>query len=101
MHTPTSLSLSLSLSQHSNVVKFYDAWEDDKNVYILMELCSGKTLADVLKAKGRLSEEDCAWYMDRLLNAMRYLHGRKVIHRDLKLSNVFIDFKGDIKVRTA
>ena len=45
---------------NAHVVKFKKCFEDTNNVYILMELCSDKTLADVVKRRGRLTERECA-----------------------------------------
>ena len=39
--------------RHPNVVQFYDAWEDEQNVYMILELCTGSNLADIVKKKGR------------------------------------------------
>ncbi|CAG9463967.1 unnamed protein product [Pedinophyceae sp. YPF-701] len=83
---------------HTHVVRYVDAWDDDQNVYILMELCSGKNLADIVKARGRLDERTAAVYVEQILDAMYFLMKSKVIHRDLKLSNLFLDERGRIKI---
>ena len=74
-----------------HVVKFKKCFEDAENVYILMELCSDKTLADVVKRRGRLTESECAPYAREMVSAVAHLHRDcGVIHRDLKLGNVFL-----------
>ena len=76
---------------NAHVVKFKRCFEDKDNVYILMELCSDKTLADVVKRRGRLSESQCAPYLREIVSAVYHLHvDRRVIHRDLKLGNLFL-----------
>ena len=76
---------------NAHVVKFKRCFEDKDNVYILMELCSDKTLADVVKKRGRLSEQQCAPYLREIVSAVYHLHVEKrVIHRDLKLGNLFL-----------
>lgn len=76
---------------NAHVVKFKKCFEDTNNVYILMELCSDKTLADVVKRRGRLTERECAPYLREIVAAVAHLHReRNVIHRDLKLGNVFL-----------
>ena len=76
---------------NAHVVKFKRCFEDKDNVYILMELCSDKTLADVVKRRGRLSEAQCAPYLREIVSAVYHLHVEKrVIHRDLKLGNLFL-----------
>ena len=76
---------------NAHVVKFKKCFEDDENVYILMELCSDKTLADVVKRRGRLTESECAPYAREIVAAVAHLHRDcGVIHRDLKLGNLFL-----------
>jgi len=52
-------------------------------------------LKEFLKKRKRLTEAECAQYVIQILNALRYLHAKKIIHRDLKLGNLFLgkDFK--------
>ena len=73
-----------------HVVRFVRCFEDDANVYILMELCSNKTLADVVKQRGGLSEREVACYAREIVAAVAHLHANRVIHRDLKLGNLFL-----------
>ena len=55
-----------------------------------MELCSNKTLADVVKQRGGLSEREVACYAREIVAAVAHLHANRVIHRDLKLGNLFL-----------
>ena len=55
--------------ENAHVVKFKKCFEDTNNVYILMELCSDKTLADVVKRRGRLTESECAPYAREIVAA--------------------------------
>ena len=73
-----------------HVVRFVRCFEDAANVYILMELCSNKTLADVVKQRGGLSEREVACYAREIVAAVAHLHANRVIHRDLKLGNLFL-----------
>ena len=75
---------------NAHVVRFVRCFEDAANVYILMELCSNRTLADVVKARGRLTEPECAAYAREIVTAVAHLHAHRVIHRDLKLGNLFL-----------
>ena len=76
------------------VVRFARCFEDAANVYILMELCSDKTLADVVKRRGPLSLPEAAAYLREIVPAVASLHRAKIIHRDLKLGNVFLTAAG-------
>ncbi|XP_044366560.1 disease resistance protein RGA5 isoform X2 [Triticum aestivum] len=77
-----------ALSGHKNLVKFYDAYEDDENVYIVMELCEGGELLDRILARGgRYIEEDAKAIVVQILSAVAFCHLQGVVHRDLKPEN--------------
>lgn len=77
-----------ALTGHKNLVQFYEAYEDDDNVYIVMELCSGGELLDRILARGgKYSEEDAKAVMVQILNVVAFCHLQGVVHRDLKPEN--------------
>ncbi|KAJ3098775.1 Cell cycle serine/threonine-protein kinase cdc5/MSD2 [Phlyctochytrium planicorne] len=86
------------MMSHPSIVKFYTVFEDDLNVYMLLELCENKTLVEMLKARRRLREEEVRFFMWHLLDAVRYMHDNRVIHRDLKLGNLFLTSHSRLKV---
>uniref|UniRef100_A0A3Q7IGU4 Protein kinase domain-containing protein n=1 Tax=Solanum lycopersicum TaxID=4081 RepID=A0A3Q7IGU4_SOLLC len=74
-----------ALTGHRNLVQFYDAYEDEENVYIVMELCKGGELLDWILARGgKYSEDDAKAVMVQLLSVVSYCHLQQVVHRDLK-----------------
>ena len=83
---------------HPNIVKFEHYFEDANNVYILIELCHNQTLNDLLKRRKRLSELEVQYYVLQIVNALKYLHNLKIIHRDLKLANLFLSEKMQLKL---
>lgn len=77
-----------ALTGHKNLVQFYDAYEDDDNVYVVMELCKGGELLDrILSRGGKYSEEDAKAVMVQILNVVAFCHFQGVVHRDLKPEN--------------
>lgn len=77
-----------ALSGHPNLVKFYDAFEDANNVYIVMELCEGGELLDrILSRGGRYREEDAKTIVVQILSVVAFCHLQGVVHRDLKPEN--------------
>lgn len=77
-----------ALTGHKNLVQFYEAYEDDDNVYIVMELCRGGELLDRILARGgKYSEEDAKAVMVQILNVVAFCHLQGVVHRDLKPEN--------------
>ncbi|KAM7270241.1 hypothetical protein ACFE04_029455 [Oxalis oulophora] len=85
-----------ALTGHKNLVQFYDAFEDEDNVYIVMELCQGGELLDrILSRGGKYSEEDAKIVMVQILNVVAYCHLQGVVHRDLKPENFLYISKED------
>ncbi|BFG37776.1 CDPK-related kinase 7 [Prunus yedoensis var. nudiflora] len=73
---------------HKNLVQFYEAYEDDDNVYVVMELCKGGELLDsILSRGGKYSEDDAKAVMVQILSVTAYCHLQGVVHRDLKPEN--------------
>ncbi|KTW31812.1 uncharacterized protein T551_01073 [Pneumocystis jirovecii RU7] len=68
------------------------------NVYLILELCENKTLMDMLRKRKRFTEPECRFFLLQVLGATKYMHSRKVIHRDLKLGNLFLDENMNIKI---
>ncbi|KAH7437706.1 hypothetical protein KP509_05G084900 [Ceratopteris richardii] len=83
-----------ALTGHHNLVKFYDACEDNTNVYIVMELCEGGELLDrILSRGGKYSEEDAKLVISQILNIVTFCHLQGVVHRDLKPENFLFTTK--------
>uniref|UniRef100_A0A6N2K5S3 non-specific serine/threonine protein kinase n=1 Tax=Salix viminalis TaxID=40686 RepID=A0A6N2K5S3_SALVM len=85
-----------ALTGHKNLVQFYDAYEDEDNVYVVMELCEGGELLDrILSRGGKYSEEDAKIVMVQILSVVAYCHLQGVVHRDLKPENFLFTTKED------
>lgn len=83
---------------HPQIVAFEHYFEDTENVYILLEMCHNQTLNELLKRRKRLTEMEVQCYIVQLIKALKYLHSHRVIHRDLKLGNLFLTDKMELKV---
>lgn len=83
---------------HLHIVNFEHVFEDSENVYILLELCTNQTLNELLKRRKRLTEFEVQVYVMQIVSALKYLHSNRVIHRDLKLGNLFLNEKMEIKI---
>jgi serine/threonine protein kinase len=85
-----------ALTGHHNLVRFYDACEDNLNVYIVMELCEGGELLDrILSRGGRYSEEDAKIVVQQILSIVAFCHLQGVVHRDLKPENFLFTTKDE------
>ena len=83
---------------HENIVNFEHYFEDTENVYILIEICHNKTLNDLLKRRKKLTELEVQYYVLQMVKALQYLHNLKIIHRDLKLANLFLSENMKLKL---
>ena len=83
---------------HKNIVKFEHYFEDNDYVYILLEICKNKTLNELLKRRKIISELEVRYYLAQILSAVKYMHENRVIHRDLKLGNLFLGQNLVIKI---
>jgi hypothetical protein len=75
---------------HKYIVNFHHVFEDDEFVYIIMEVCENRTFVEMLRKRKRFTEPEVAYYMWQLLEAVEYMHKNNIIHRDLKLGNLFL-----------
>ncbi|KAL6524864.1 Calcium-dependent protein kinase 29 [Orobanche minor] len=82
------------LTGQPNVVEFKGAYEDAKNLHLVMELCSGGELFDRITAKGSYSEKEAAGIGRQIVNVVHVCHFMGVMHRDLKPEN-FLMVSGD------
>ncbi|PIL30197.1 transporter [Ganoderma sinense ZZ0214-1] len=84
--------------EHPNIVRFQDCFEDEDNVYMTLELCHNGSLMDMLRRRRRFTEPEARFFMVQLIGACQYMHTHQVIHRDLKLGNIFLDKHMNVKV---
>ncbi|KAJ2765326.1 hypothetical protein IWQ56_004142, partial [Coemansia nantahalensis] len=86
------------LPQHRNVVGFYHLFEDTERLYIMMEQCTRRTLHDLLLRRKRLTEFEARYFTAQLADGISALHRARIIHRDIKHSNLLLDGMNRIKI---
>jgi len=87
----------LHMLNHPNIVKFYSWAQSENNYYIATEYVNGGDLAKCLKKyKEKFNtpfpEIIVKYLMKQILEALNYLHKNKIVHRDLKLENIMVNF---------
>lgn len=102
---------------HPHIVRFNETFEDEQNVYLTLELCDAgvstlssslmdkkisltrsrsfrsshqQNLMSLLKRRKSFTEPETRLYLTQLISGIQYMHKARVMHRDLKLGNVFV-----------
>ena len=83
---------------HPNIVTVFDYMEENGAPYIIMEYVPAGTLESVIKSGARLPIRQVSEIMVQLLHALEHAHGKSVIHRDVKPSNILCHSAASIKV---
>lgn len=84
--------------QHPNIVQYLGSSSDDEHLNIFLEYVPGGSVAGMLNLYGQLPEPLIRNFVRQILSGLSYLHGRDIIHRDIKGANVLVDNKGGIKI---
>ena len=80
----------ISTSNHPNILKAYEIFEDESNFYIVMERPERGDLFNYICSKGRLTLDEASFIYYQLVNAVSYLQKMKIAHRDLKPENILL-----------
>jgi serine/threonine protein kinase len=84
--------------QHPNLVRSLDAGEKNGTYYMVMEYIPGETLAALFERRGRFPEEEAVQIILALASALKVIHDAKLVHRDVKPSNVLMNADGAPKL---
>ncbi|MEI4271051.1 Stk1 family PASTA domain-containing Ser/Thr kinase [Klenkia sp. LSe6-5] len=87
-----------AMLSHPNVVGVSDQGSDQGLVYLVMELVRGRTLRDLLQARGRLTVGEAFAVLEPVLAGLTAAHRAGIVHRDIKPENVLISTSGQVKV---
>ncbi|NXS32353.1 NEK3 kinase, partial [Pomatostomus ruficeps] len=90
----------LAKMKHPNIVAFKESFEADGHLYIVMEYCDDGDLMQKIKHQGgNLFPEDTIlhWFVQMCL-AVKHIHDKRVLHRDIKSKNVFLTQSGKVKL---
>jgi len=77
---------------HPNIIKLYEVYENDKSIYLIMELCTGGELFDRIVENTengkQFTEKQAANLFRQMMSAINYCHKNGIVHRDLKPENL-------------
>ncbi|MCX7835600.1 MAG: serine/threonine-protein kinase [bacterium] len=85
--------------KHPNIVEWYDFYEMDSTVAMIMEYIDGRTLDQMIgRETGPIPYERAIPMFVQLLEGVGYAHSKGVIHRDIKPSNILVTKEGQLKI---
>ena len=88
----------MSRLYHENIVKCYEKLDTPTHSLFIMELCQGGNLLNYIRRRQRLTEAEARHFFDKLINGIAYIHNKNIIHGDIKLENILLDNKGEVKI---
>lgn len=80
----------MKLMNHPNIMRIYDVFEGEKELFLVLEYVEGGELFDFLVNRGRLPPLDALAYFKQIIYALNFAHAFSIIHRDLKPENILI-----------
>ena len=92
----------LSKFNCNNIVKYYDCYKDNNNIYILIEYCKEGNLKSFIKKyidnNTLIEEKIISNIIKQICIGIKEIHNKKIVHRDLKPENIFINDNMNIKI---
>ena len=90
----------LNALDHPNIVKYYETYNDEKFIYLVMEYISGKPLFEKIieQPSNMFSEDQAAQYMRQLFQAINHCHAQEIVHRDIKPDNIMINANNTVRL---
>ena len=79
---------------HPNIVRAYEVLQANGTAYLAMEFLEGRTLRAILETQGAFPQKDAIDVMTFVMDALKVIHQKQVVHRDLKPDNVYMTNEG-------
>ena len=84
--------------RHWNVVQFYETFETEKYILLVMELWGGGDLLNYVRKRRRLKEDLAKYFFKQIIEGLHHIHHKNIVHRDIKLDNILLDHNGNVKI---
>lgn len=87
-----------NLSKSPNVVRYYESYNYNSNLWLIVELMKGSLTDLILDLFGKIPEPIISYILREIINGLVCIHDQHRIHRDIKSDNILISLEGDIKL---
>ncbi|KAM6268493.1 striated muscle preferentially expressed protein kinase [Porphyrio hochstetteri] len=88
----------LKALHHERIMALHEAYITPRYLVLICENCSGKEILYSIVDRFRYSEDDVVNYVLQLLQGLEYLHGRRIVHLDIKPDNIVISGTNALKI---
>ncbi|XP_053177250.1 serine/threonine-protein kinase Nek1-like [Scomber japonicus] len=88
----------LSNMSHPFIVQYKEYFEDTSCLCIVMDYCEGGDLSKKIKSQEHFSEERILDWFVQICLALKHIHDRKILHRDIKPQNIFLTKDGTVQL---
>lgn len=91
---------SLMAAKHKNIVGLHEVLDSKDNLFIVMELCGGGSLVDIVRLypEERMPEGTARFFLRQVFEALAFCHRNGICHRDVRLDNLMLDNEGNVKI---
>lgn len=79
---------------HPNLVRLRDYFEENRTAYLVMGFYRGTSLAERMQQQGKMPERRAVEIMIQILEGLKQLHKKRLLHRDIKPQNIYLTDKG-------
>jgi serine/threonine protein kinase len=83
---------------HPGIARLFDVQCDSANIFLILELCGGGPLEDLVRASDGLPEDQAQSFFVQIVQTIAYIHSQNYVHRDVTLQNILLSSDGSPKL---
>ena len=92
------INLMKKLRGHKNIITLFEKFEDKKYYFIVMENAIGGNLLKTIKKMTKIPENTSKKIFKQIIKALKFIHSKNIVHRDIKPHNILLDLNSNIKI---